>query len=374
MLTPLGNDGLTPLGTARAAAAISYLLGPFRFSVDDAAPVATTYTEAGAVGSLVFVQNDGECSIASGVLNIPAQTTVAEGDLGFCSPDPITRAAGVALIASLTKTNTSTVRPLIGWSKTSTLPTSSANWEIAASFTTGIFNIFATSPGSTLSVGAYAATTLYRFFAILRATGALLVLDDGTTATLVWPDAVSNSATVYAHMSNSSGVATIDNVQVIELGAPWDSEYGVATDRKAVSLANDTLTMAADAVVEHTFTAQTGVTKELYIRETDTNNRWIIRCSQAGSTVKLIELNGGVETERGSGSQTWTDGTEYRVAAIATGAHIRVSVDIVSKVAYTSATFNQSATQARTDHAGTNFIAWPRVLSGAALTALRAVP
>jgi lysophospholipase L1-like esterase len=118
--------------------------------------------------------------------------------------------------------------------------------------------------------------------------------------------------------------------------------------------------MVPDAIVEHIITAATGVTQELMIRRVDDNNCWIIRMDQAGSTVKLIEKVGGVETEKGSAAQTWTHGTQFRIVVSAEAYHILVYVGTTAKINYNSAYSNSTATGIKVSRAGTELVAWPK--------------
>jgi len=156
---------------------------------------------------------------------------------------------------------------------------------------------------------------------------------------------------------------TVDNLRVTDLTGAWTSDYGIATQRKATSVDSDTITMQANALVEHTITAATGVTQELNVRYTDADNRWIVRMDQAGSTCKLIERNAGTETERASAAQTWTNGSTYRIVVICDGTTITSFVAYVQKNTYASATLNQTATTATVSNAGTNLISWPRTVT-----------
>ena len=116
-----------------------------------------------------------------------------------------------------------------------------------------------------------------------------------------------------------------------------------------------------------TWAAVTGQVLELSTRQTDTDNRWIIRCDQAGSTIKIIERNAGTETERATAAQTFTNGVSYRVSISQFGNTISTSVDVSAKASYASAAFNNTATIVTTNRAGTNLVTWPYVMSGAAL-------
>lgn len=84
---------------------------------------------------------------------------------------------------------------------------------------------------------------------------------------------------------------------------------------------------------------------ELSIRRTDDDNRWIVRGDQTGSTVKLIERNAGVETERASGAVTWSVTDKMRVWVRAEGQRINMGTENAQRgTPYTTASFNLTAT------------------------------
>jgi hypothetical protein len=180
---------------------------------------------------------------------------------------------------------------------------------------------------------------------------------------------VSNTGTTakapVLNFFDESGTA-LDNFRVLDL-APLDSRFasdeGLATARIASNSAGDTIAQQADALVEQTLTAATGVDKDLYVRWVDDNNTWIVRQNQAGSTVKLIEKVAGVETSRGSTATTYTNAVAYRHIAICEGIVIKVYVDNVLKITYSSASFQATAIMAKGAAAGAELKSYPRTLS-----------
>jgi hypothetical protein len=195
---------------------------------------------------------------------------------------------------------------------------------------------------------------------------------------LIWPyiRAITGTWGLTARTGNTTSTMDLDNLKIVDFGAPFVADYGIATSRSATSSAGETKTHEADAIVEHTITAATGVTQELMFRRTDDSNTWIVRLDQAGSRIYLYEKNAGVETERGATggvAQTQLNGIKYRIVVICDSTTIYVCSGVATgnvdlKITYASATYNQSATGAKVDRIGENFICWPRTLSGAALT------
>jgi hypothetical protein len=222
-------------------------------------------------------------------------------------------------------------------------------------------------------------------YLICRTNGFMLIQDVAGTKTLLFvyyrtTQSLATNLYAIAGVLNNNSAGEADNLYVCQLPAPYATDTGSATASSASPASGTELTHEANCHVEVEWVATTGATKELNLRRTDDDNRWIVRCDQGGSTIKLIERNAGVETERSSAAQTWTNATKYRIYVIAYGNNIYTytatsSVRDTQKNSYTSATFNNTATNAKvtaTAGALTNFITWPRTLSGTALSILQA--
>lgn len=358
------NAGGSTAATSAGTTIPAYLLLD-RFTIDQAAPLTTPRTCVPGPGTLAITDTGNKYSIASGVMTSGANLSTGTLDPRVENNVTLARVAGRALIGSLKRGNTAGQdnSPIFGWATTNNTESaedailfsnnnpSGSNYSFAFSATFAQFmDNFTLGVANTVAV-------------ILRSAGAWCVVDN----VLVYVSSTGITANLYAAMYTRNGagraLGSVANLRIIDLPSPWNTDYGIATDRKAVSAAADTITQTADAIIEHTFTAATGVTKEIYIRQSDASNRWIIRCDQTGATVKLIELNAAVETERATAAQTWTNGTSYRVVAVMHGTVIRVYVANSLKNTYASATFNQTATIASVDHSGTNLIAWPRAVT-----------
>jgi hypothetical protein len=361
---PQINRGLGRLGVSGAvAAALVYLLRD-EFTTDEAAPITTPRTCEPGPGTLTVVDTGGRLSISGGQLvNINAVSVWA--DPRIYSANSFTRAAGLAFGFDIT--DGQTMNQIIGWQ---TIAAGGTSLQVAAYINGGFVDMWnaGVADWARLLLAPIAGVT-YKVFSVLRSSGGFLTAD----GKILWVTNTLNTASVFPGAVFSTGAATAgkqDNWRVMQLAAPWDTDYGIATNRIAVPQINDTTTSEANALIEMTWQAVTGQVWELDVRRTDDDNRWIIRCDQTGSTIKLIERNAGTETERASAAQTWTNGTSYRLVVIQDGNTIKTFVANVAKNTYTSATFNNTATGIKTSRSGTNLVAWPRTLSGAALAEL----
>jgi hypothetical protein len=370
---PQINRGLGRLGVSGAvAAALVYLLRD-EFTTDEAAPITTPRTCEPGPGALTLVQTRP--------LSISGQKLVFGGapgswtTQGGYSEQAILRAAGVVIFADLRFTTASNFS--FGFSSSAAVNSpstiGSASVDMAANFGPRI-------PVYNASVlfGQPAINQDYRFGIILRSSGFFVVGKGGgigSTYKLIWPMDENNTATVYPFFSNFASAGGMDALLVSELSAPWNDSFGIVTQRRETVLDGDEITHEANGFVRFTWQAVTGQVLEMDIRRTDADNRWIVRCDQAGSTIKIIERNAGTETERSSAAQTWTNGTNYSITALMDAAEIRTFVSLIDgglffRNVYSTATFNQTATIAKVDKAGANLVSWPRTLSGAALAEL----
>jgi hypothetical protein len=210
---------------------------------------------------------------------------------------------------------------------------------------------------------------VYKIALVLRSTGAVYLIKGGafTNWTIYWVSQVGTTATLYPVRTGFLGAFKHDDFAIATLPAPFATDYGLVTDYKASPSANDTITQAADGIVKFTWTAVTGQTLNFMVRYTDDSNCWIVRGDQGGSTIKLIEMNAGVETERASAAQTWTNGSAYTISAFCLGNTIKTYVettDVTLKNNYASASFNNTATGVKVDKAGSNLASWNKTVSG----------
>lgn len=184
-----------------------------------------------------------------------------------------------------------------------------------------------------------------------------------------------NAVPAFICHTNNNG-ATVNFIRVGFLTSPYTSDFGIAHQRIDAVSAGNTIDMpAANAFVEFSWTAVTGEVCDLMVRWTDDDNCWIIRLNQATSTVKIIQKEGGTETERASAAATFANGTTYEYCVLCVGSTIRATIHRTggNHVAYTSATFNNTATGVKVDKAGANLVTWPYQLSGRALEVIKAL-
>lgn len=192
-------------------------------------------------------------------------------------------------------------------------------------------------------------TTDYTITVIERLpAGALVYIQGGayTTPTLL---GVSNSNSaamrIFLACGGNTGALQYDDVRLRDYGGATAQRFGLASAAHYAPATGQTFTIAADSWIEFNWLPNTGETLNIIFRRSDASNYWTVRCSNGGSTTKIIEVNAGVETERASVATTW-NAAQFRVVVELRGTSIRVYRNKALLTSYGSATFNQTATGA----------------------------
>jgi lysophospholipase L1-like esterase len=356
----LGGGGLQVSG----ASGPSYLLRDV-FTTDADAPLTSPRACEPGPGTLTLVQTDGQFSIATSKFTFPAQVSAVFGDQVVYSA-ALHRVAGRVLYTKINRASGVTFQ--FGWWNSATF-SAAANQEQGFYGQSTAMWIYS----GNLAVGPLSNGTEYELAAVLRANGMFLFQKGGTLTgwTLVWvAENIAATAPItqmYPALSNYNAVGTLDDLTITDLPAPYNTEYGLATDYKTTVVTTDTINQAADGLIEFTWVCATGETVDFMVRRTDDTHCWIMRCSQSGSTVKLIEVTDG-ETERASAAQTFTNAVTYRLLVICAGntiagyVFVPASSAVTNKFSYASAAYNNTATGVKVAGfaSGRQLIAWPR--------------
>ncbi len=282
-----------------------------RFSAVEAAPAETPHAALPGPGGLVLTQNDGSFATDGAKLILAPQTTPAAGDLGFWASDGIARAAGRAILFSFAQSGYGAMNNIVA-ARSQTL-----NYGSFANIADGYY-LTDTALWTIDSAGYFHAQAGRQSGVILgivlRAAGAyLLVVEPGGLVTLQAVKHQDSTATVYPALSNGAGSGALRRLEVLDAGGAW------ATDTIALAtVASPTSPQSVapgvdDVLAQFTWTAKVGEVLEWSFRRTSDDDRYLVRCSQSGSTVKLIKVVGGAETELQSAAQTWTADSAYNL-------------------------------------------------------------
>lgn len=336
------------------------------FTTNAAAPLASPRTAEPGPGTLTLIQTDGQFSISGGKLAFPAQTTPVVGDLTFYG-DSQNRAAGRALVGAI-RLSALASGCSIGLSTGAYVfyPTYGFMFDVAAitTFPTGV-------AGAALSLA-----TDYTVAVVMRGTGAWLFIKGGiyTNWTLLHVVSTGTGA-LYPGFGNYNAAGTLDTFRVRDLPAPFDDDYGLATDRLAGAVSTGaTFVHEANCVIEWTQTTlPSSSDTEVDFRRQDANNRWFVE-AQTGGSLRLVEVVSGVETVRGA-TAAGIVANGHRIVVVADGTTIRAYSNNVLRITYSNANNFATETNGQMRQLGTggavsDLITWPRVLSGAAATYL----
>lgn len=322
-----------------------------RFTTDASAPMSSPRTCEPGPGKWIIDDSESKISIVSGQLSFAGGiTSPAYGDPMVRSSSSVGSSAGTAVLGTVVS-NTATAA--IGFGAGTANP----------GFRFSNAGLVSADQGS--SSNAETITLPIEVAVILRpgsAGGWCCRRTPGGTWELQWVTA--SSPNTNPNVSSYNSAIVVDNVRVAVLPT-WATEANIYTSYTATPANPQAGTMTADGLVYVTWTPAAGEVLELDVRRSDADNRWVHRCDQAGSTMKIIERNGGVETERASGAQTWTVSTAYRIGIVAVGESIRQIVGNTTRNTYTSAAFNRAATGVHLSGHTTaaNLYAWPRYVT-----------
>jgi lysophospholipase L1-like esterase len=299
------------------------------FSDDEAAPLASPRASTLIVGD------------AANALTITDDYLSSAGGAAYNNPHvyfPLqANVAGTALFARLGALRGDiSIGGYVGWIDTiaDSLGTSTARalyqFRFAEMRVTGTAENFTNRTLGITSVASYSNPYYADLMIVLRGTGAYWFWRRGATWQLVHVNETLATANLYPRYSlRGNGVTTLDKIGVLDaatMPVELQTQNGLATVLSASAGATGDAPHK-NSIITWQFTAATGVTQELMFRRTDDNNALIVRASQTGSTIKLIHIDAGVETEYNSAAQTWTNGTVYTVCVNADGLFILVSVN-----------------------------------------------
>ncbi len=349
-------SGLGLLSRRRRAASsfISQWLLRDDFTTDESAPIASPRTAEPGPGTW----NRGGSSSFYLIENGRLKTTgTADWNSTFAYNHGESPAAGVAAMVRFARPNPDSSNGQFGWSGTNYYPNMwFGSGDIAPHFSMS---------NKYLSIGVGVTKDV---FAVSCGASVAIVADD----TLQYVDTHIGQ---YFGFAPNTGSEWLNSLRIVELTAPWNTDYGIATSRVASPSNGETTTMEADAIVEFTWTPAAGETLDLMVRRDSDADCWSVVCAESTATnpdtIKLIERNGG-DTERSSTSQTFSAGTAYRIVVVCDGSSIETYVANVAKNSYASASHNQTSTGVKVSGftTGSDLVAWPRTLSGAAKAAL----
>lgn len=342
------------------------------FLTDASAPLASPRTAEPGPGTLTFVDTASQLSIAGGEIVPSAQTAGAL--------DPLIHMAGYARQAG--RVFTARVKRVSAFAGNDASP--QMGWATAAGggistytgliFVASSMNILRYSATSTATGIVAASDAFYNFHFILRSTGSFVIVGN----TLEWVENAGSNATMYPAIAASAASrmpAGVDTFRILDLPAPFNSDFGLATQRLAGSVAaGTTFVHEANCVIEwvQTTLPSAGNTTRLWFRKQDSSNLWRVLIENSGN-ISLDEIVAGTVTIRGSAAGVLSNG--HRVVVVADGSTIRVYSNNVLRITYSSASNFAAATVGELNLlAGgsvvSDIVSWPRTLPAYAASLL----
>jgi hypothetical protein len=188
--------------------------------------------------------------------------------------------------------------------------------------------------------------------------------------TLLWVGVAGTSA--FAGFG-SDGQYEIDHFRISDLPSPWDTDFGIATDRLAgIRALGDTYSHEADFVGEYVCTTVPAAGTMFWsFRRQDVNNYWEV-IIEPNQDITLREVVATVPTARGTSAGVVNNGD--RIVVVADGTTISVYRQNVLEITYALAANFQTETDGEVLGVGNgrmdDIVTWPRVISGIAKEAL----
>lgn len=350
-----------------ASSGLIYLLRD-DFNTDQSAPLPASRVCEPGPGTLTIVDTNNIISVSSGSLVINGTPAVSDS----WRTSSFARSAGLAMFLRILTRTAFASNPRAGWGALASSPVLGTTLTSATVFS---FLLVGTTVDSvTLGAG------IWDFAWVLRSTGIFLFARVGSGSwKLYWAEPVDTTTPLYAkerHPTAAASNYSEDFVRVMNLSAPFDSDYGLATQRLAGTRSGgDTFTHEANCLIEYIVTTLPAAgTDDINFRAQDASNYWQVSISTLG-TIILYEVVAGVPTARATVATVVSNG--HRVVIIADSTTIRVYSNNVLRATYSSASNFATATSGSLASLGTggsisDIVSWPRTLSGAAAALLDA--
>lgn len=323
------------------------------FTTTESAPMVSPRTCEPGPGTLTIVDTGNKLSISGGLLTLSTVTS------GFSDPRVSNAADTRTPGRALTVTDITGSSWRIGWANSSESAVRAGALALAGGF-------YHYDNGVAVGQKVLKAGVTYSMLIIQQNWGAMFALKGGAWAdwslmgvsTTRDTSSLNGEATQKIYWDYNSASVTIGEIAVQDWGGNWSRSYNYATVYEFIPTSGDTYTAASgDMYITISWVPASGTVLDLMFRRTDDNNTWIIRGSQSGSTIKLIEKTGGTETERASAAFTWGTGAMVHVWVRAEAARIVAGVS-GQNITYTSGSYNSGVTGIKVTSTGSSDLAY----------------
>jgi hypothetical protein len=378
---------LLTISKSRRTESVSYLFLT-SFPVDAPAPLGSgSFTYQAEIGEARLTSQPGQSDwrIVNSVLeNVGASSS---GSLASATPGDLSgfvRAPGMAF-KHRTASNpvgagpNEDISPSLGWSTGPGGTSASLISGLAFWTNNPHFAIIDRDSAAWWGLDRNTTGRYYNITNVLRSAGSFIVIGNKLAGVLARGNE-SPTYPVVGQLSLNRHVPRIDHMAVAQLGAPWNTDFGIATSRLAGPRSvGDTFTHDAGAQwIEFgvtTLPSSGHITVDF--RRTDANNCWRLRIASSG-TCDLLEVIAGVQTARatttisnGDRLMCVLDGSEARVIRSRLGGHAQTT--IYSAVNTFTSQTGGVVSSLGVGGAISDLVTWPRNLSGPAQAAIQSL-
>lgn len=335
------------------------------FTTAASAPLTSPRTCDPGPGTLTITDTNNKLSTSSGNLAF-ATGGVGVGDPGAWGAQR-TRVMGLAVVA---KVSTTASGVEVGWDN-------AQSGAIQCGLRIANLSNMIRDGGNLIGAETPAHSTAYSLAAVLRPNGWMGfvkggVLSEWSTVWISLTDSGDFYPALVAHGATSIAVA--DTFRVLQLPAPYATDYGIATQRLSGSQsAGQTFTHEANCVLEFTDTTRPSASNlDFRFRRQDSTNYWQVTINSSGDFT-LNEVVAGTPTQRQTAAGVVTSG--HRIVIVADSTTIKGYSNATLRWTHPTASNFATATAGELTALGTSgvvsdVVAWPRVLSGAAASIL----
>lgn len=324
------------------------------FLTDAAAPLSSPHTCEPGPGTLVVLDGNSKQSISN------HKATYATGGVTAGNPamwgSQQTRLTGRAVVGILTQ---SAQNFEIGWDNDQAATAPHDSIRINAAGQSIRDGGTAVDTGTTFTGGPYLVAIIQRtngFWAFLRGSSII-------GWKLLWVGATS-TANLYPAMmiSTTTFVGNVDTIRGVDFPAPFDTDYGYATQRlSGARAANDVISHDPNVMLEWVQTTlPASGTTDIRFRRLDANNYLQATVSSTGA-LTLNSVLAGVTTQIGTSAAAVANGN--RVFVSAEGSTVRAYVAAVNKISGTDSNFTGQSdgiiSALGTSGAVSDLVTWP---------------
>lgn len=334
------NAGGSTSATSAAVVAATFLFLD-RFPNPESAPIASPHTNAPGPGTITTVDTGSKISVTASGMQFASQTV--------SQTDPVAKDTLTwARVPGRTfRIKTTLMKCRVGWAQSG-----SANTDaIGILISSGSVFVFDLLGARSLAYGVGLVDgTQYTFECVMRDQGSMMFVTGGiyTTRQLLWlvsgktqlDDTTTPLRAIVGYGNATSGIVLTTEFSGLDYGGVWGERFGLATDYNLFPAALPvTINSTSNGIYEVIWPCITAETLTILFRRTDDSNCWKIVCDQAAGTIKLYSRVAGVDTEIDSGkTQTWSNGSTFRITIRADGTRIISAVEGIIKHNTTSGT------------------------------------